>query len=108
MLVSLLGIVGIIGFAAMAWLTLETNSATDGQLLICSTTHSRFFPVRHSFTYPLLYAFFRIDADIDTPLFAIDRWRILHVRTADYLGNPPGCRSLHEKLKWHLRQHVRL
>jgi len=108
MLVNVLGIIGIISFAALARRCLKTNSATNGHLLICSTTHSRFFPVRHSFTYPLLYAFFRIDENIDTPLFAIDRWRILHVRTDDYLGNPPGCRSLHDKLKWHLHRHVRI
>jgi len=108
MLVCVLAIVGGVICIGLAWVCLKTSKATDGQLLVCSTTHCRFFPVRHSFTYPLLYAIFRIDEDIDTPLFAIDRWRILQVRTDDYLGNPPGCRSLHEKLKWHLNRHVRV
>ena len=76
------------------------------RLLICSTGHSRFFPVRHSFKYPLLYIFCPLDSS-SSLFFAIDKWRIFHIRTADYLGHPQCGPSLTEKLRWHLQQHVR-
>lgn len=110
MLGFLLGSIVVIGINVIIlriWLN-RKNSHTNGRLVICSTQHTRFFPVRHSFTYPLLYVFFDITENIDTAFFSLDKWRLFSVRTADYLGNPPNCHSLHEKLKWHLERHVHL
>lgn len=78
----------------------------DTKLLICQTSHSRVFPVRHSFSYPLLYVYFRIDEPGANRFWAVDKWRLFHVQSDDYLGSPPGGKTLMEKLKWHLEQHV--
>jgi hypothetical protein len=83
-----------------------SSSKSDARLLICSTSHTRFFPVRHSFSYPLLYVFFPLDKAITSPFFRVDKWRIFHVKSEDYLGSPPCGSSLLEKLRWHLDQHV--
>src|SRR5947207_15924843 len=87
-------------------ITLLCPSRSDAQLLICSTSHTRFFPVKHSFTYPLVYVFFPIDNPGENIFFAVDKWRIFHVRSGDYLGSPPCGPGLIEKLRWHLEQHV--
>jgi DUF1365 family protein len=81
---------------------------SDPQLLICSTSHTRFFPVRHSFTYPLLYVFLRINKPFSNVFFALDKWRLFSIRTDDYLGSPPCGPTLMDKLYWHLDQHVQI
>ena len=78
------------------------------RLLVCSTTHTRFFPVQYSFSYPLLYMYFRIDTPIKTSLVGLDKWRIFNIQSRDYLGAPPCGPSLLEKLRWHLNRHVHL
>lgn len=77
------------------------------RLFLCSTTHTRFSPVRHSFSYPLLCSYIRLDSVINTVFFAVDKWAIFHIRSKDYLGSPPCGQSLREKLRWHLNQHVK-
>jgi Protein of unknown function (DUF1365) len=86
--------------------SLASSYKSDARLLICSTSHTRFFPVRHSFSYPLLYVFFPIDKTITSNFFGVDKWRIFYVKSDDYLGSPPCGSSLIEKLRWHLDQHV--
>lgn len=83
-----------------------SSDGSESRLLICSTSHTRFFPVRHSFTYPLLYVFFPINNPAESAIFAVDKWRVFHIRSDDYLGSPPCGPSLMEKLRWHLEQHV--
>ena len=101
-------VVVVLLLATVASYTRFTQSAhlSDTRLLICSTAHTRFFPVRHSFSYPLVYVFFRIDKPTTTPLFALDKWKLFHIRSKDYLGSPPCGASLEEKLRWHLEKHV--
>ena len=77
------------------------------RLFLCSTTHTRFSPVRHSFSYPLLCSYIQLDSVTNTLFFAVDKWAIFHIRSKDYLGSPPGAQSLREKLRWHLNQHVK-
>ena len=84
----------------------EGSEKIGTKLLVCQTSHTRFFPVRHSFSYPLLYVYFRIDDAGSNAFWAVDKWRIFHVRSEDYLGLPPCGTSLMDKLKWHLKQHV--
>jgi len=86
---------------------LRGGQRTDTKLLVCQTSHTRFFPVRHSFSYPLLYVYFQVNNPGTTNFWAVDKWRIFHVRSADYLGSPPCGNNFLEKLKWHLTQHVR-
>jgi len=82
------------------------SGSKDTKLLVCQTSHSRIFPVRHSFSYPLLYVYFRIDEPGANRFWAVDNWRLFHVQSDDYLGSPPCGKTLMEKLKWHLKQHV--
>jgi DUF1365 family protein len=78
------------------------------RLVLCSTSHTRLFPVRHSFSYPLLYVFFPLEDPQTNAFFAIDKWRIFHIRSADYLGKPPCGNAILQKLRWHLKRHVLL
>jgi len=71
---------------------------TSGKLVVCETSHTRLFPVRHSFKYPLLYVLFPIDRP--------PRGILLNIRDQDYLGSPPCGTRLKDKLKWHLERHV--
>jgi len=97
----------VVGALIFVYFLYRSGKSVGGpQLVVCSTSHSRFFPVRHSFTYPLLYIFFRIDKPTTSSFFAVDKWRIFHVRSDDYLGAPPCGKTLMEKLRWHLEQHV--
>ena len=86
---------------------LRGGQRIDTKLLVCQTSHTRFFSVRHSFSYPLLYVYFQVNNPGTTSFWAVDNWRIFHVRSADYLGSPPCGNNFLEKLKWHLTQHVR-
>src|SRR5271156_6215010 len=74
-------------------------------LLVCSTTHRRFFPVKHDFKYPLLYAFLPLDGQSGTTVF---KWwsGVFRIASDDYLGDPPCNRNLLDKLRWHLQRHV--
>jgi hypothetical protein len=76
------------------------------QFVVCSTSHTRIFPVRHSFRYPLLYVFFPLHTPETNFFFEIDKWRIFHIQSDDYLGSPPCGQSIPEKLHWHLKRHV--
>lgn len=76
------------------------------RLVLCSTSHTRLFPIRHSFRYSLLYVFLSLDKPQSNAFFAIDKWRIFYIRSSDYLGSPPCSQSILEKLKWHLQDHV--
>ena len=87
------------GAIVILLLVLLSIQQTSGDLVVCETRHTRLFPVRHSFKYPLLYAFFPIDRP--------PRGLLINVQSQDYLGSPPCGSQLQDKLKWHLDRHVR-
>jgi len=99
-----LALFGLFGATLLRKRDLQTEGRT--RFVLCSTSHTRLFPVRHSFKYSLLYVFISLDEPESNPFCAIDKWRIFRIRNADYLGSPPCGKRLLEKLHWHLKQHV--
>src|SRR5436190_18219994 len=53
-----------------------SSYGSDARLLVCSTSHTRFIPVRHAFTYPLLYVFLSIDKPGESAFFEVNEWKI--------------------------------
>lgn len=76
-------------------------------ILVSSTFHARFKPVRHSFRYPVLYVGVDLDCIgyVDSIFSTVEKtWRPLHLRSADYLGTKHGG-TIKEKLWAHLTDH---
>lgn len=83
-------------------------------LFFCKTFHTRFYPVRHTFQYPVLYVGVDLD-DLDEAKNATRwwfgynaKWSLVGLRDQDYLGPPvdQGKTSIKDKLLVQLETHV--
>ncbi|CAG8449122.1 16596_t:CDS:2 [Acaulospora morrowiae] len=101
---------------------IKSSLGKDQKIYFCKTFHSRFFPVKHSFEYPVLYL--GVDLDLlernkDSGGFLLgynNKKTIFNINDDDYLGaiNPRDIpisfgrkelKSIKEKLFWYISRH---
>ena len=87
-------------FTQRDWLK-GANKDTTSRLLLCTTRHARFHPVKNDFKYTLLYVGVFLDGNSDRKL--LDGF-ILSIEPQDYLGKQSG-KSIREKLFDRLQAH---
>ena len=96
MIYAITGFLGLIGLPAAYYVLLQRQrckSDSVSHLLICSTRHARFQPIKNIFRYTLLYIGIPLSADTSTTYSN----RLLSIRSSDYLGQDQ-TRSIREKL----------
>ena len=85
----------ILGILTLIYSDLNGNPNIKERVYIGSTYHSRLYPKKHSFNYPLFYVGIQVWPRVETKLVSWNKFNILSLYNSDYLD----CKFTGQKLE---------